>query len=206
MNILLLNGSPKAGEGASKALLEALRDRIGSAHTYRTVYSAKADKEQLLEQAQGCEAIVLAFPLYVDGLPSHLLRLLDEVRREIRLKAPDATVYAVVNNGFYEARQNQHAIEMIRHFCAAAGLRWGRGLGVGGGPMSEQARIGYGPMKRAGSALDTLAENIRQKTCGDPLYALPNFPRALYVLGGNLGWPMQAKRNGVSKKALYAKR
>lgn len=37
----------------------------------------------------------------------------------------DIMVYSIVNNGFYEGKQNRIVIEQMKHWCKAVGLKWG---------------------------------------------------------------------------------
>ena len=59
--------------------------------------------------------MLLVFPLYVDGIPAPLLRLLEAMERYAFRKKP--TVHVVLNCGFLEAEQNQIASDQIRLFC-----------------------------------------------------------------------------------------
>jgi multimeric flavodoxin WrbA len=144
MKIALINGSPKHEGSASGIILEALRCRLSGDCEFAAGHAAKDGVAGVRETVAGCGAIVFAFPLYVDGIPSHLLRVLDSIQGEVAVLAPKAVVYAIANNGFYEGRQNALALEMMRHFCDASGLAWGQGMGAGGGGMMDSAPIGGG--------------------------------------------------------------
>jgi multimeric flavodoxin WrbA len=203
MKALLVNGSPKPQGSASAIILDALRERMGDAVETVTYHAAQQDAERFMQAAQGCDALVFAFPLYADGIPSHLLRLLDEAQHAVAQAAPRAKVYAVVNNGFYEGQQNILALEMMRSFCDCANLAWGRGIGVGGGGMMGAAPIGHGPLKRLGLALDALAAAILAGEAAPDDLLDPAFPRFLYHAAAHSGWRAQAKRNGLKPRQLY---
>jgi len=130
---------------------------------------------------------------------------LDEIQHEIADTAPGLLVYAIVNNGFYEGRQNVTALDMMRNFCDRAGLAWGQGVGVGAGGMAGAAPVGHGPMKNLGSALDLLAENILGNNSAEDYIFEPNFPRFLYKASAHVGWKMQARKNGLKADMLYGK-
>jgi len=205
MKIILLNGSPKNKDSASGIILTALQERIGKTHECVICHAANQDKQEIIQAISGANALVVSFPLYVDGIPSHLLRLLDEIQHEIADTAPGLLVYAIVNNGFYEGRQNVTALDMMRNFCDRAGLAWGQGVGVGAGGMAGAAPVGHGPMKNLGSALDLLAENILGNNSAEDYIFEPNFPRFLYKASAHVGWKMQARKNGLKADMLYGK-
>ena len=202
MKVALINGSPKPGSSVSGVNLQAMRERLGDEHEYVVGSAISLDVAQL----EGCQAILFAFPLYVDGIPSRLLRLLCEMVADISRIAPDVMVWAIVNNGFFEGHQNALALDMVKSFCACAGVGWGQGIGVGAGGMAMAAPIGSGPMKSLGLALDSLADNMLQARAAADRFVTPNFPRALYRLGGTFGWRRQAKQNGLKAKDILAKR
>jgi multimeric flavodoxin WrbA len=196
MKIALINGSPKSKDSASEIIAKALRNRMERAADCIICHAVK--RSEVMEALNGCGALVFIFPLYVDAVPSHLLRLLDDARNEIADAAPEAMVYAVVNNGFYEGRQNMVALEMMRNFCSCSGLKWGQGLGVGAGGMIFAAPVGHGPMKNLGQALDLLARNILYgRTAYDYMFE-PNFPKFLYKIAAHMKWRWQAAKNGLT--------
>jgi multimeric flavodoxin WrbA len=203
--IALINGSPKTGRSASKLIMEALRERLGVAADCTVCNTAKQDRGEFLRAISGRDAIVLIFPLYVDGIPSHLLRLLDEALGEIAEAAPGAKVYAIVNNGFYEGWQNKPALEMTQSFADRAGLSWGGGIGVGAGAMTNALTIGRGPLKKLGRALDSLARNITNRAAIDDYTFEPAFPRFLYKAIAHSGWRKAARKNGLTVRQLYKK-
>jgi len=203
MKVLLLNGSPKSSSSVSETIIDELRKKLGDNNEYNVIRAMGLDKSELLEYIRETDILVVCFPLYVDGIPSHLLRLLYEIKDDLKQSNPDVTVYAIANNGFYEGKQNHVALSMIRHFCESAGIRWGQGLGIGAGGMVGVAPMGYGPMKSIGSALDTLSNSIQNKTKNDDIFVQPNFPKFLYKMGGHRGWRIESKKNGLKRKDLY---
>ena len=203
MKILFLNGSPKSSGSASERIIESLHKSLGHPNECATLWVMGLGKEEFFDRIQGVSAVVICFPLYADGIPSHLLRFLCGIKDEVGRLNPEVTVYAVSNNGFYEGRQNHLALSMVRHFCDSSGIRWGRGLGIGAGGMLNEAEMGKGPLTNIGVALDELSNSIREGTGGDDFFTMPNFPKFLYKIGGHIGWVKEAKRNGLRRKDLY---
>ncbi len=202
MKIALINASPKRGDSASKTVLQALEKRL---HNVEIAWhdSASGDVPALLQAVRGCDVLVFAFPLYVDGIPANLLRQLEQICPTIAQSAPQAKVYTLVNNGFYDGCQNAPALKMMQHFTQEAGLMWGWGIGIGGGGMIQSAPIGAGPLARLGKTLDALADTILQRVTAENTTLDPNFPRFLYMQAAHMSWRSQAKSNGLKRRALY---
>lgn len=209
MRIMLINGSPRGKNGNSQYLLDEVEKELQHRHELAELDLNKKDfPSEALTAIQAQDALVFAFPLYVDGIPSHLLRCL--MRLESLLK-PQAQrlpihVYAIVNCGFYEGGQTRLALEMMAHWCDQSRLIWGQGLGVGGGEMLGQIKtvpLGRGPKKNLGKALSTLIHSIVNGQNGQNLFVSPAFPRWLFLLAANFSWNHKARANGLKKKALH---
>ena len=211
MKIALINGSPKAKNSASEYVLKSIKSLLPVEYEIvenhcRVSKLSNPDLEQIAE----CDVLVFAFPLYVDGLPSHLINCLYQMETFFKTKPTrKMTVYALVNCGFYEGHQNIIALEIMKNWCEKAKLNWGQGIGIGGGgmlPMLEGAPDGQGPKKNFSKALNTIASNISTDTAADNIFISPNFPRFAYKLGAEIGWRQQIKRNGLKRKDLFIKR
>jgi multimeric flavodoxin WrbA len=205
MKVALINGSPKKNGGASGAIAAALQSKLTPAADCVLRHAANHSRDEIMAALCASEALVFLFPLYVDGIPSHLLRLLDEIQSSVAAAAPDALVYCIVNNGFYEARQNDVALALMRNFCVRSRLKWGQGLGVGAGGMIHAAAIGHGPMRNLGKALDGFSKTILHRETADDRLIEPNFPKFLYQMIAHASWRMQAKKYGLAVKRLYDK-
>lgn len=199
MRISLINGSPKPGKSASGSILTALGERLRG---QSIVEYSSAKQDALASFINGYDAVVFAFPLYVDGIPSHLLRQLDGTITDADIDSDETMVYTMINNGFYDGWQNTTALEMMKNWVSRAGLKWGKGLGIGAGGMIDASPIGRGPMKRLGEQLDILSDDIVNRRYADDHTFQPNFSRSLYKAAAHYGWNSQAKKNGVSKKDI----
>lgn len=207
MKIAFINGSPKVKDSASGIILEELKQFIDNSSMISEYFFRKPSvtKEEMGKLSES-DALVFAFPLYVDGIPSHLLRCLMDLEEYFKsVGNSNIIVYALVNSGFYEGEQNKIAIEMMENWCEKAGLIWGQGIGVGAGMMMHSVinvPTGQGPKKDFGNALRILGENISKGNSGGNLCITANFPKFLYRISGNFGWIQSAKKNGLKKKDL----
>jgi hypothetical protein len=207
LKIALINASPKAKDSASGYLLEELKPLLkeSAVSEYIMRTGQLKEMETLLHQ----DAVVFAFPLYVDGIPAHLLHCLSRWEELAKGQKPGLRVYAIVNCGFYEGCQNQNALQMLKNWCAKAGLTWGQGIGIGCGGMIAAIHgipHGKGPKKRISLALESLAEHILSGEGSENIYTQPGFPRFLYKLAGEMGWRQAAKSNGLKTRDLNLQR
>lgn len=210
MKIILLNGSPKINnQSASGALLEELCSFLPPKETALFAAHKPILDENILYAIERAQALALAFPLYVDGIPSHLLHCMKQIQDYFKNKEHSLTVYAIVNCGFYESHQTAISLEIIANWCACCGFIWGQGAGIGGGgimPYLQNVPSGHGPRKNISAVLKTLAENITKTNIGEPLFAVPNVPRFLYKMSAETGWRQMAKANGLKRKALFTRK
>lgn len=209
MKIAFINGSPKSGESASASLLEDLKTLLSHGEVVSSDFhlGKPAISPEEMEQLGDHDILVFAFPLYYDGIPSHLLRCLSQLEKYFSSqKEKDIRVYALVNNGFYEGHQNALAIGMMKNWCVRAGLKWGQGLGCGAGGMIlavKNVPFRSRPKKKIGEALEELSGNIANKASGESIFVTMDIPRILYKLAGEMGWRQSIKANGLKKKDLF---
>ena len=101
----------------------------------------KGDYSRVLEAVRGADNVVFSMPLYVDGVPSHVLPFLKEMEKFCRENGSNFNVYVIANNGFIEGKQNEPLMQVMENFCERSGNRWCGGLGIGGGVMMNVLRI-----------------------------------------------------------------
>ena len=129
MKLLLLHASPKKKGGASRFFAGLFRLFLPGVHKKTVSLSSRQDFGRVLELFPDMDGICLFVPLYVDGLPSHVVEFLVEAEEYCRNHSCRFRLYAVSNNGFVEGKQNRPALHMLRAWCEKAGVTWGGGLG-----------------------------------------------------------------------------
>ncbi|WP_042200979.1 hypothetical protein [Paenibacillus camerounensis] len=209
MRIALVNGSPKGGASNSGILLEKLKPLIAEGNelsVYRV--NVKPLKPEQYGELNEADVLVLAFPLYFDAIPSHLLRMLVEFEqyRQSKQGNTDLIVYALINNGFYEGHQCKIAADIVSNWCSRSGLRFGMAVGHGAGEMFKslsRVPLGKGPLKNLGAAMHQLSAAIHARSSAESLFIQPNFPRIAWRLAATHSfWHAQAKKNGLRPKEL----
>ena len=140
MKTVFINCSPRKRFCASSYFLFLQRLFTGGEKVTEKLRTP-ADHERVLDQLRGADAAVFCLPLYVDGVPSHVLRFMEKMEAFCRENGLQLHVYCIANNGFIEGRQNDPLMQVFENFCARAGLIWGGGVGIGGGVMLNVTRI-----------------------------------------------------------------
>lgn len=209
MKITLINGSPKTKNSASGILLNELKslrngDYISEYGFHTPILPSEMNTEEFAQQ----DAAIFAFPQYVDAIPSHFLSCLCQLENYFKVHSSNLTIYAIVNCGFFEGNQNRHALEIMKNWCLRSGLRWGQGIGIGGGGMLsglQNVPAGKGPRKNFSATINRLSEHITVGTSTEDIYVSPNIPRIAYKIGAEMNWRQQIKANGLSEKDLFCK-
>jgi hypothetical protein len=101
----------------------------------------KTDHESILNEIKDADNIVFTMPLYVDGVPSHVLPFLKEMEEFCKDNDLKISVYVIANNGFIEGNQNEPLMQIMENFCIRCNINWRGGLGIGGGVMMNVMRI-----------------------------------------------------------------
>ena len=140
MKTVFINCSPKKRFCAS-AYFVFLQRLFVSGQKVTETLRTPADHERILGQLADAQTVVFALPLYVDSIPSHVLRFLEKMEAYCKENGLHLNVYCIANNGFIEGKQNEPLMQAFEHFCSRAGLFWGGGVGIGGGVMLNVTRI-----------------------------------------------------------------
>ena len=223
MEIVAINGSPKAKGSVSGLLIEQIEQMM---QTTITVFQARKmtrqnDLSQELDTIRNADILLVVFPLYIDSLPAALIEALS-LLEEAGLSGDKSPlrVYALCNCGFYEAQHTSLALQMIKRFAIRTAQNWGFGIGIGCGGilLSQSENMAKGPTANVYAALNELCNDMAGKgmTSGgfadmgtasyaasangsrrENLLITPKLPRFLYKLGGNMGFSQMAKKSGV---------
>jgi hypothetical protein len=213
---VLLIGSPKTNGGTSMILAEYLASRLQDInvdveikHVHQAIDAGK--ENELFDAIDRAEAVVLLFPLYVDSLPSGVIRFFELFQERRGEKGGQGKpFYAISNSGFPESIQSTVALEICVLFARDTGFAWNGGAALGGGailggkPLEESG----GRAKNLRAGLGLLAVSISlggglSKHARD-LIGRPMVPKFLYVYFGNKLWRRTAESNGMGDR-IYDK-
>jgi hypothetical protein len=135
MNILVINGSPKKKGGASAFFSKVLGFMLLPQKVVSKTIGMSRNYENVFADLRAMDTVILSVPLYVDGIPSHLIHFLQQMEQYCANNKCKFMFYVISNSGFVGGRQNQTHLEQYKCWCERAGVAWGGGLGIGGGVM-----------------------------------------------------------------------
>lgn len=198
---VLLTGSPKTPQASSSARIgrSILQGLEGAGWVCRELHIHAAVTQEdaggrLDDAIQGTHLVILAVPLYVDGLPGPVVRGLRELStcRGSREGRPVPRVLSVMLCGYVEPRQADVAQRMVRAFCRQTGLGWAGSVSLGsGGMMNRRIRVALDGVIEAVDNEQEIPESVL-RTLRRPL-----MPTWLYCAAGNVMWRRLAKANKV---------
>ena len=210
-NMIILNGSMRNKDGNSArfagVLRTRLRGRVGANVEIVDLKDNMKDMETLADDLAAADKLILCVPLYVDGLPSQVIRLMEIMESK---PAGPQKIYVLANMGLYESSQMVNLFSAVKQWCERCGHEYCGGLGISAGELigalMKTMPFGWGATKKASISMTVFAEAILSGRAADDLYAEPHmFPRSWYIKIANSGWDRMAKQNGLSPEDLYRK-
>jgi multimeric flavodoxin WrbA len=215
---VLLSGSPRGSRSSSASLghyllaqLARLRVQTSAIEICRARLS-EPDHAGLLAATDVADLVILSCPLYADSLPTGVIRTLERIDAHRRRITPDTRTgaqrfMAIIQSGFPEARHNHMALAICREFAWESGFVWAGGLALGGGHGLVQSK----PLEKLGGkaahvrkALDltaaALAGGYAVPDEAVHLFEKPFVPGWMYRAFGNLGWIIDAQKNGTRRR------
>ena len=208
-HMIILNGSMRNRDGNSArfagVLRTRLRGRIGASVEIIDLKDNMKDMKALADDLAAADKLIFCVPLYVDGLPSQVIRLMEIMESK---PAGPQKIYVLANMGLYESSQMVNLFSAVKQWCERCGHEYCGGLGISAGELigalMKTMPFGWGATKKASISMTVFAEAILGGRAADDLYAEPHmFPRSRYIKIANSGWDRMAKQNGLSPEELY---
>lgn len=211
MKIAVINGSPKKNHGATRNILDIIKSMIqGDMEEFSAIdylYKSDAVCENAIDQILSADVLLIASPLYVDALPMPLITFLQSIEKKAKVKKHSIIkVYGIIHCGFFDAIQNKVALEILQHFCVKSEFKWQYGLGIGAGVLIDSKKdLTKGPMINIHEALQALSKAMMSDSIekSEDVFVQPSIPRFAYLIGGNIGWKMQAKSFSTKRKLRF---
>lgn len=206
MNMVLINGSPKGEKSCSKELLEIFKSELEKENNVYeiSILDKRIKDEDKFHIVSNCDNIVIAFPLYVDCLPSTVIKFLEgfeKYTKDNNIKC-DSRLYCIVNCGFYEGIQNRQALKVVKNFTQHIDkIKYDGGIGIGTGPfiygsssIPWEAKIKASVRKEIDKLIDAIKND---ESINKDLFTEANMNKRLYIQAGNFGWISSGFKNKV---------
>lgn len=197
----LIDGSPKVGTSNSMYFLNKISEHLNDYN----IFQIKNDKfENIISSILKSDAIVLAFPLYVDSPTSIILEVLDYIV-DNNINLNNRLVYAIINCGFREGQQNITACEIIKRWCEKVGAVYASCIMIGAGEIVGKEKFNF-ISKKALKNLNKFANTVKFKQkSSDIITTMDLFNNRMYCFAANLSWHKKGRRNNLSHSKLKAK-
>ncbi len=211
--LLLVGSGRPPGASTSEVLGRSLLAHLERAHVATaTAFGRQAihpsGRRRLLEAIDAADLLVVAAPVYCDGLPSVLTSVLESLATE---GLAGKQIAALINHGFPGPRHGETAAAMVEAFADRAGAAW-----VGGLVRAEGGVIHGRPLETLGGmvtptrealalAAAALAEGKAVPVEAVEQMARPILGSQMYTWLGNMGWKRAAKRHGLKAEDLRAR-
>lgn len=207
-SIAILNGSMRNVKGNSAKFARRLKEQLKADPEIIDIKDHMNDMPGLVHELEKTETLVLCMPLYVDGLPAQMIRLLETFRKEYQ--GGRARIYLLANMGLYESKQLRNLFAALRKWCAEMDFEYCGGLGISAGELVgtliDQRSFDKISNKKVVEGIGRLAEAVNNSAAMDDVFAEPYlFPRWLYLAIANTNWNRLAKKAGIKPKDLYRK-
>ncbi len=159
--VLVLVGSPKGKNSVSNNIATYVQDKFEqNGLETRKTFIARHVKEEKLEklvyEIGDFNLLILVTPLYVDSLPSIVIRLMEEIYEHKKMEKDNKQkLMAIINSGFPEPHHNDLAVDMCKNFAFKSHIEWIGGVKIGMGPALDS-----GPLKQSGRISQNLRNNL----------------------------------------------
>jgi len=140
MKTVFINGSPKKKLSVSQYLV-FMQGLSVKGEKVKEHLRNSSDHERILTAIKDADAVVFCLPLYVDGVPAHVLSFMKEMEAFCKDNRLHLNIYVISNGGFIEGKQNEPLMQVFENFCNRSGINWCGGIGIGGGVMLNVMRI-----------------------------------------------------------------
>ena len=114
-------------------------------------------------------------------------------------------MYTIINCGFYEGKQNNVAFKIIENWCEQSNIKFGGGIGQGGGEMLRKIKKlpnFISPFKNFERELQRMMKKVILKEYFGVIYLTPIFPLFLFKYIGTINWNIMARKNGLKKNDI----
>ena len=194
----LISGSPKPIASNSLNFLKIIGSSIDN---YNMFELKKKSYQEITQNIALSEAVIFAFPLYVDSPTSITLEFLDYIIDK-QIKLDNKIIYLIINCGFREGFQNITAVNIMKRWCEKVNAIYGGSILIGAGEIVGKEKYKFVSSK-ALKKLKDFTDIVKSKQkCNEIITTMDLINNKLYCYLANLSWIKKGKINSLSNTDL----
>ncbi len=159
------------------------------------------NNSDLIKKTKEYDNILLIAPIYAGTVPSRILDYMKDFESEYN-GDKNKSIYVIDNCGFYKFRSNADIVT-YRLWVKKVGLNWGGSFRISTGELMLNIKHmpkNKGPHKDMFRNMDIFAQKIVKNEYVELISYPVKFPRAVFMLLGNIVWYKSRKRGSFIPK------
>lgn len=191
--LIIVNGSPRAPRSNSRKYTECFK-LYWQGETEEYFVTVKKYAEAI-EKIRTAGRVLLVFPLYADGIPVTLMEFLKELERVAQ--GTSVTVHIIINCGFFEPKQNEVALDILKEYCRRCGFNVGSVLSIGSGeafPTTPLMFFVKRKLKKLARAISLGKNRVFKVT-------LP-LTKRMFLRASTTYWTNYGKKNNITSEQM----
>ena len=190
----LLNGSQKNVVGNSRRFLDGVGNYLDEYEIYDL---KKKNFKEIIKNIESSNAVVLAFPLYVDAPNSVTLSFLDYIY-DSKIDLNGKSIYVIINCGFKEGEQNLTALNIIKRWCIKTNACYSGAILIGNPKFKF---ISTSALKRLKEFSICISNGVKSD---DIITTIDLLSSKMYCKIANHSWTKKGKSNKLKKSDIMS--
>ena len=192
-NLIIINASPRAFKSNTLKYINHFKNYFKNNIIEYNLLTD--DYNEICKKILKINNILIAYPLYVDGIPAILIEFLKTLE-QYKIKK-NIKINIIVNCGFLEPEQNFVSVKMIELFCKQNNFILKSCLCIGCGEAIMKTPFSF----LVKNKLKKLAKAIKKNENKFFIITIP-LTKKLYIKASTKYWINYGKKYGITKKEM----
>ena len=196
----MISGSQKSVVGNSMRFLNYVSEYLDE---YQIFDLRKKNFKEIINNIKISNAIVLAFPLYVDAPNSLTLSFLDYIY-DNKIDLESKRIYVIINCGFKEGEQNITALNIIKRWCNKVNATYSGCILIGAGEVVGNPKLKFiskTAFKRLKQFSISAGNGIQSD---DIITTIDLLSNKTYCMLANYSWYKKSRGNKLKKSDIVS--
>lgn len=194
--LIIINGSPRAPKSNSKIYSEIFINKYKGEVDYFNI--TKTNNNQIINKMveNNYQHLLFVFPLYADALPVGLLNFLKQLETNNIENKP--TISIIINCGFFETKQNDIAIKIMKMFAKRNNYNIGSILRIASGEATPYFKFFKFLLTRK---IKKFAKSLRTTKYVNLEYTMP-ISKKMFLKASTKYWIKYGERNKINQNEM----